>query len=273
MLEIAMTIVIMIAAGAAFDFFDPLAGAAPVHSARAVAGLPATEVLRTRDPLEFIKETGADYFRERRFAAALAMFDWAIALAPDDAESYAWRGFTKLQAGEYIKAQADYRKVLELKPGDFDGHSALCWAYGESQDYAQAVPHCDQALQQAQSRFNYALALENWCWLQVEMGDYMRAAKTCRFSLAYAPEYESLQALANYNMGRVLLAQGRTGEALAHFQAALRIGSTYPKMYLEIGKIYDRLGNHSSAQSSYAMFRQLFGGDAGRGQASGSADG
>ena len=265
-LEIVMTIVITIAAGAAFDFFDPLEGEGAA-SAEAVAGAVDTEAMQARDPLAFIRERGAEYARERRFAAARAMFDWAIALAPEDAESYSWRGYVKLQAGDYLGAQADYRKVLELKPRDFDAESALCWAYGESRDFAQATAHCQQALDIAGNRGEFAIALENWCWLQVEMGDFAEAAKDCRFSLEYAPEYEEVRALASYNMGRVLLAQGRTPEALPHFQEALRLGSTYPKMYLDIGMIYDRLGYGSAAAASYAMVEQLTGGFAGRGVA------
>lgn len=271
-LEIVMTIVITIAAGAAFDFFDPLDGAEKpsADAAYSARGTVEIEELTTRDPLRFIKETGAAYIRERRFAAGEAIFEWAIALAPEDVESYAWRGYANMQSGDYVQAQADYGKVLEVMPADFAGHSALCWAFGETEQYDRANAHCQQALRHAGNRTNYAIALENWCWLQVEMGNYAEAAKTCRFSLEYAPEHEETRALANYNLGRVLIAQGRTRDALPHFQEALRIGSSYLKMYLEIGRIYDTLGNHSAAQASYVKYRELSGiHDASVGQADG----
>ena len=260
-LEIVMAIVITIAAGAAFDFFDPLDGsqATSANSGQAAAGLVEIGEFRTRNPLAFIKKRGQAYIQERRFAAAEAMFDWAIALAPDDADSYSWRGYANMLAGDYLEAQADYRKLLELKPANFDGLSALCWAYGETKDFAMAMAHCQQALQSAGNRTNYAIALENWCWLQVEMGEYEGAEESCRFALEYAPEYEEVHALAHYNMGRVYVAQGKMVEALPHFDEALRIGSTYSKMYLEIGAIYDTLGYRSAAQASYAIQRDLVG--------------
>jgi len=266
-LEIVMTIVITIAAGAAFDFFDPLDGE---DSAKAAA--VEIEEVRAGEPLDFIKQRGKDYLREGRFAAAEAMFAWAIAVAPEDGESYSWRGYVNLQAGDYIGAQTDYRVVLEQEPRDFNALSALCWAYGETRDFTRAITHCQLALQSAGNRTNYAIALENWCWLQVEMGDYEAAAKDCRFSLEYAPEYEEVHALANYNMGRVYVAQGNIQRALPHFHEALRIGSSYPKMYLEIGAIYDTLGKRAAARSSYAKYQELLGGGA-RGTAVGLADG
>lgn len=267
-LEIVMTIVITIAAGAAFDFFDPLDGG----GATAAAAVVELEELGAREPLAFIKQQGKDYVRERRFAAAEAMFTWAIALAPDDAESNNWRGYVKMQSGDYTGAQADYIKLLELRPADFDGHNALCWAYGETKDFAEARAHCEQALRRAGNRANYARAIENWCWLQVEMGEIEQAAQYCRFALEYAPEYEEAHALANFNMGRVYVAQGKIHKALSHFHEALRIGSSYPKMYLEIGAIYDTLGYQSAARSSYEKYRELLGGDAARGKAVGLSD-
>ena len=256
-LEIVMTIVITIAAGAAFDFFDPLDD----EGATRAAAVVEVEEFRVREPLEFIKQRGKDFLRERRFAAAEAMFDWAIALAPENAEGYSWRGYVKMQSGDYTGAQADYRKVLALKPRDFNANSALCWAYGELKDFAQAKVHCWRAIDIAsnRNRGEFAIALENKCWLLVEMGDYEEAEKKCRFSLEYAPEYEELHALANYNMGRVYIAQGKVHKALPHFDEALRIGSTYPKMYLEISAIYDTLGYRSAAQASYAIYRELVG--------------
>ncbi len=265
-LEIVMTIVISVAAGAAFDFFDPLDD----DSATTAAAVVEVEEFRVREPLEFIKQRGKDFLRERRFAAAEAMFDWAIALAPDDADGYAWRGYVNMQSGDYRDAQDDYRLLLELKPGDFDGHSALCWAYGESKDFARAMGHCRRAMDIAFDRSELAIALENWCWLQVEMGEFEEAAEDCRFALEYAPEYREVQALAHYNIGRVYIAQGKMLEALPHFDEALRIGSTYPKMYLEIGALYDTLGHRSAAQASYASYRDLLGE---RGGAVGRANG
>ena len=260
-LEIVMTIVITIAAGAAFDFFDPLDGdrASSADSVQTAAVAAGQSEFQMRDPLAFIRAKGADYVSERRFAAAKAMFDWAIALAPDDVENYSWRGYVKMLASEYAEAQLDFRKVLELKPADFIGHNALCWAYGETDEFVKAKAHCEGALRSAASLSEYAIALENRCWVQVELGEYEAAARDCLAVLESFSDCGEVCALAHYNLGRVLFAQGKAPEALAHFQEALRIGSSYAKMYLEIGEVYDRLGYEAAAQASYAKYRELSG--------------
>jgi len=260
-IEIVMTIVITVAAGAAFDYFDPLDGeratAADATSGEAVTSDDADSA--TRDPLAFARSLGIEYIAAGRLTAASAIFDWLIASAPDDGSSYAWRGYVTMQTGQYIEAQAYYRRLLELRPADFDGHNALCWAYGETGDFAPAMAHCQRALESAVSRSEFASVLENRCWLGVEMGDYGAAATDCRLSLSYAQENGEVQALAHYNLGRVQVARGKTSEALPHFQEALRIGSAYAKMYLDIGEVYATLGHQAAAQASFERYRRLAG--------------
>ena len=259
LIEIVMTIVITVAAGAAFDFFDPFDGAGASSVATEVSEGTALDGdgARARSPIDFIKRRGAEYLRDGRLAAAEAMVDWAIALRPDDQESYAWRAYIRMQRSDYFGAQADYRRLLNVEQNAFDAHNALCWAYGETRDYADALAHCERALALAVSPGEFASALENRCWLRVEMGDYAAASRDCRLALEQFSGGGEVEALAHYNLGRVMVAQGQTPAALAHFDQALRIGSSYSKMYLEISRIYDTLGYGSAAQATYAQYRQL----------------
>ena len=260
-IEIVMTIVITFAAGHAFDFFEPFDDKqdTSAKTAQSVAIAPATGDLPTRDPLSVFKERGVEYIRSRRFAAAEAMYDLVIALEPDDANNYVWRGYVNLQTGDYLGAQDDYRRVLEIEPADFDGHNSLCWAYGESKQFASAMAHCELALQSAGSLPEYVIALENRCWLRVEMGEYEAAAQDCLTVLETFPGCGEVCALAHYNLGRVLVAQGNLRESLPHFNLASRIGSTYARMYLEIAAVYDTLGYRSAALASYANYHELVG--------------
>ena len=50
------------------------------------------------------------------YAAAIAYYDRAIALAPDDADAYHNRGVAKAEQGDYAGAIADYDRVIALDP-------------------------------------------------------------------------------------------------------------------------------------------------------------
>ena len=262
-LEIVLTIVITVAAGQAFEFFDPFDG-------EAVDAAPAAVSERDADghamsvALEPVKQRGAEYVAERRFVAAEALYDFAVALDPDDASNHSWRGYVNLQTADYLDAQADFRNALALRPLDYDAHNALCWAYGESRDFTSALAHCGQALIAATSLPQYAIALENRCWVQVEMGEYEAAAQECLAVLEIYPGCQhEVCALAHYNLGRIALAQGRAESALRQFNLAFRIGSAYPDMYLEIGALYDRLGFEAAATASFEKYAELAAGGAG----------
>lgn len=255
LLEIVLTIVITVAAGQAFEFFDPFGGES-ADAAPAAASAPDANAMSVA--LEPVKQRGADYVNERRYIAAEAIYDFAVALEPDDPANHGWRGYVNLQTADYLEAQADFRRVLERRPLDYDAHNALCWAYGESRDFTSALEHCQQALIAATSLPQYAIALENRCWVHVEMGEYDAAAQECLAVLEiYGGCQHEVCALAHYNLGRVMLAQGKTERALRQFNLAFRIGSTYADMYLKIGEVYDTLGFDAAAAASFAQYEEL----------------
>lgn len=257
LLEIALTIVITVAAGQAFEFFDPFDGEAAA-AAPIAASAPDVAADALSAALKPVKERGADYVAEGRYVAAEALYDFALALEPNDAGNLGWRGYVNLQTGDYLDAQADFRRVLDLSPLDYDAHNALCWAYGESQNFTSAMQHCGQALIAATSLPQYAIALENRCWAHVEMGEYAAAEQECLAVLRMYPGCQhEFCALAHYNLGRVRLAQGKSEAALRQFNLAFRIGSQYANMYLEIGQVYDRLGLGAAAKASFAKYEEL----------------
>lgn len=257
LLEIVLTIVITVAAGQAFEFFDPFEGEV-ADAASAAAPAPNLDLDAMSVALVPVKQRGEAFVAERRYIAAEAVYDFAAELDPDDAGILGWRGYVNLQTGDYRDAQADFRRVLDLSPFDYDAHNALCWAYGESRDFTSALEHCGQALIAATSLPEYASALENRCWVQVEMGAYEAAARECQAVLQIYPGCQhEVCALAHYNLGRVMMAQDKTEAALRQFNLASRIGSTYADMYLDIGEVYDRLGFDAAAKSSFARYDEL----------------
>ena len=257
-IEIALTIVLAVAAGRALDLFGPL----PERTAFAGQGDAAVEAeRRPLISLDSVKERGLAYVNAGQFEAAAATFDLAIAVDAEDASNYSWRGYIDMRAGAYEAAIDRYQKLLELEPNDFDGHNSLCWAYGETGEFTSALAHCDAALKTADSLPEYTVALENRCWLQVEMGELAAATRDCLQVLEISrPCAHEVCALAHYNLGRILAAQGQTRRALQQFNLAYEIGSTYSDMYLDIAEFYDTLGYRSAAQASYQRYWSLGGG-------------
>lgn len=251
-LEMVMTVVITIAAGSAFDLFDPFAGASV-----ASADQPAQATV-AQEPLLPLWDASLEYMSQRRFVAAEAVADVAAASDPTEPLNFALLGTINLQSSDYAEAQSDFISMLALAPDSFDGHNALCWAQGELGEFTSALRHCEAALHAAETPLQRASALENRCWLRVEMAAYVDAAGDCLAVLEQLTDCNNeICALAHYNLGRIALARSEPAAALQHFNLAAHIGSAYAPMYLELARVYATMGYEVAAERSLARYQQL----------------
>jgi tetratricopeptide (TPR) repeat protein len=75
------------------------------------------------DEAHGLRQMGLLYLHNENFAPkAIAYFDRAIAIAPNDAELYNLRGIAWSKMDEPARASADWQKVTELLPGDAESH-------------------------------------------------------------------------------------------------------------------------------------------------------
>jgi len=259
-IEIAMTLVITIAAGRALDPFGTEIES-PIEE-QAIVEPVIIENPTSADGIsvDVIKEYGIDYIRNQQYSEAAGLYDLAVVADPNDMSNYAWRGYANINAGDYLDAQADYNTVVSTDPNSFDAHNSLCWAYGELGQFDKSLDHCNQAIELAISPTDLAISYENRCWVNVEMGNYDEAHQDCSQVFEIQPNctYESC-ALAYYNLGRILLAQGEDSLAIDQFNRAYHYGSQYEVMYLDIAEVYDTHGYYEAALASYDRYIQLAG--------------
>jgi tetratricopeptide (TPR) repeat protein len=105
------------------------------------------------------------------------------------------------------------------------------------------------------------LSLEGWRHL--ERGDAAAAVDRLRRAVALAPR----EPVARYRLGRALEARGAYPDALAELQQAMREARTCPapilgEVYLNAGRIHERLGRRDDARAAYATAASLFGASA-----------
>ena len=262
-IEIAMTLVITVAAGRALDPFgteveSPVEQQTPIVS---VINQSAVPVNHDGISVDVIKQYGIDYIRNQQYPEAAGIYDLAVVADPNDVSNYAWRGYANINAGDYMDAQEDYNTVVATDPTSFDGHNSLCWAYGELGQFDKSLDHCNQAIELAVSPIDHVISYENRCWVYVEMGNYEEAYSDCMevFQIQKTNcSYESC-ALAYYNLGRILLAQNEDVLAISQFNRAYHYGSQYDVMYFDIAQVYDEYGYHDAALASYERYIQLAG--------------
>ena len=99
----------------------------------------------TRDAAYFVR-FGTYKLDACDYAAAIANYDRAIALNPDDAEAYHNRGIAKDAQGDYAGAIADYDRAIALNPEDADAYHNRGVTKAEQGDYAGAIADYDRVI-------------------------------------------------------------------------------------------------------------------------------
>ncbi len=92
------------------------------------------------------KVRGDGYFKDGKAQKALAAYNRALKLNPENGSVYAARGAAYFFTGEYAAAQKDFEKVLEINPYEPEGYSALGSVLAAQGHYDDALKILNVAL-------------------------------------------------------------------------------------------------------------------------------
>jgi tetratricopeptide (TPR) repeat protein len=98
---------------------------------------------------EAYSNLGVAYARKGEHGRAIANFDKAIKLNPDDAEAYLGRGFAYVEKGEYDRAVADNTQAIEMKPANFLALNNRAWSYLKLGKPELGLPDAERAVELA----------------------------------------------------------------------------------------------------------------------------
>jgi Flp pilus assembly protein TadD len=237
-------------------------------------GVMGALLARLWDEAHGLGRMGLLYLHNDNYAAkAVAYLDRAIAIAPDDAQLYNLRGIAWSKLKDTARAEADWRKVAELSPGDPEpllnrgvdflrqglldqaiqaleaalaiapdhatAHSNLGSALERRGDLDRAIQHCERAIAKVP---DYSKAYSNRGYAYFRKGDYGRALEDCERAIALEPGL----AMAHVNRGHVLAVLGRRDDALVSFRAALDLDAD-PAVHNEALRACERLDAAASS--------------------------
>jgi tetratricopeptide (TPR) repeat protein len=129
--------------------------------------------LATKELATTFNNRGVAYGDQRDYARAIADYDQAIRLNPQDALAYSNRGFAYYNQQDYARAIADHHQAIRLNPGDALAYNNRGFAYFSQRNYARAIADYDRAIrlnpELADAYVNRGRAYER-------LGDHARAA-------------------------------------------------------------------------------------------------
>jgi type IV pilus assembly protein PilF len=148
-------------------------------------------------------ELASLYFSKGELRTALAEVNRAIDVKPDYGAAYTLRGLIHAALGDNASADPDFKRALQIDPGDGDTMQAYGWFLCQTQRFAEA----DQQFQNALAQRNYrtpALALRAMGTCQARDGRLADAER----SLTRSYELDPSSAATAVNLAEVLYRRG-----------------------------------------------------------------
>lgn len=152
-------------------------------------------------------------------------------------------------------AIAELKKAVNLDADYSEAYNFLGVIYSSMEKWDQAI----EAFEKALSNILYdtpAYAHYNMGWAYYKKGDYGSALKQYELALVQDPDTVDLPLLEK-NMGIVLLAQGRTADALKHLQKSIALMPSLAESHYWLGRCYIEQKNLEKAEAAFQQVMKL----------------
>jgi tetratricopeptide (TPR) repeat protein len=194
---------------------------------------PATEFYRLFD-------VASELGQKNEYDAAIAKWNEALALGPDDAKAHSNLGVLLAAVGRTGEAMAHYRKAVESEPDYPDGYTNLGIALARAGKLDDAIPYLEKAAQlspwDAKAHSNLGAAL-------AERGRTGDAIAECEKALQLSPGDSE----AHANLAIALAKAGRLDEAIANFEKAVAANPGSAELRFYLGRLLATRGRFDEA--------------------------
>ena len=181
---------------------------------------------------------------------ALADLTTAIALLPNFANSYIYRGIIWTDRQEYDLALADLLRAARITPKDPLVQNNLGGVYDKKGEIDRAIESYDQAVL---LQPNYAEAFYNRANAYVKKTNFDRAISDYGQAIWLQPRF----AAAYGNRGALHLARGEADKAIADFEAAIRLRPQNAMFLSNRANVYLTIANYSAAEADFERALQI----------------
>ena len=216
-----------------------------------LAGDPSPYADMRVDIEQFLEQTKLEYssmlsasaenlLQRGRIESAIAGFDQAIAVNPNNANAYNGRAMAYSALGDNERAFADLTQAITLSPENARLYYNRGLAYEALEQPEAAISDYDEAIALEPNDTDFYNARGA---AYAEMGEFERAIGDFNRAIELAPENPN----PYLNRGKAMLQMGEYERAIADLDRAIELQPDWVTTYLNRGKAYGALGEYEQA--------------------------
>jgi len=193
---------------------------------------------------------------ERNFRAASGAVDKALELAPGDAQAWKVKGMVETERGDLKAGLEAFARATKLDPTDPEAWQRL----GTAQRLLFRYPEAAATFQQGIASFpGYARLYAAFAELLTDPGSHPDAASEARAVelLRKAVALDASLAAAHYQLGTVLLEEGKAGDALPYLERAASLEPGNSAAHLAVANAYRDLGRVGEQAKALVRYREI----------------
>jgi len=190
---------------------------------------------------------GAKALDAAKYQQAAELFGKAVAADPKDYAAHFHLALSYTMLKRDAEGIAEYKKVLELKPGLYEAELNAGILLIRDKQPADAIPYLQQAVDQKSKEFRPRLY---WAQALLDSGDAPKAAEQYRAALVL----DAKSAAAELGLAHALVKQDQLPDAVQHFRAAAQLDPNYRDGLLELAGLYQKNRQNAEAIAIYQEF-------------------
>ncbi len=189
---------------------------------------------------EYHSVLGSFLLKRGQVNEAIAHFEKALVLQPDDAMTHNYLGNALHDKGRTEEAIRQYQETIRLKPDYAEAHNNLAVAFLNEGQIEEAIRQYQEVLR---LKPDYAEVRNNLGNALAMKGDPDEAIRQYQEALRLKPDY----AEAYSNLGAALARKGQSDEAIRQYQEALRLKPDYVGARNDLGTVFYQQGRTTEA--------------------------
>ncbi|MBF2029379.1 MAG: tetratricopeptide repeat protein [Oscillatoriales cyanobacterium C42_A2020_001] len=199
-------------------------------------------------------QQGTQKSQANNYQGAIADFDEAIRLAPEDVNAYINRGYAYHRLGNLSAAANDYNKAIQLNPNSAEAHSNLSHVRFDQRNYNEAAKLAQRAIELKNNFPEAHLNLGNALAAQNEVDSASQQFQT----VLQLPASNSTKARAHNNRGNIFFARNNFSEAGKEYDQAIKLDPNYADALYNRGLVYQRTDNQPAAIQDFNDAARLY---------------